>query len=113
MNLNWTLIGIAAANLTLSTAGDICAKLWGMPGGQKWLYIGMAINVFTIFSFMAVVRWGGLAVSSTVVLILTIVLNTLVGAFIFRESVAPTQWAGIALGVIAIVLVSGLVRFGQ
>jgi len=108
--MNWPLIAIAAINLTLSAAGDICAKLWGVTNSDKWFVIGLGINVLTIASFMGVIRYGSLSVAATFVLLLTIILNILIGVAIFGESVKTSQWFGIALGFVAVLFIAGVVK---
>ena len=108
MKINWLLIGIIAVNLIFSTLGDICAKLWGITNHQKWLYIGLALNLVTILAFMGIVRTGGLAIAATIVLIITIIIGVMVGHFVFGESIFFIQWVGIVLGLIAIPLILGI-----
>ena len=105
------LVGVIALNLIFSTVGDAMAKIWGITNHLLWLWVGLGINVFTIFFFMVAVKLGGLAVNTTIILILTIVLNVFVGFLIFHEKIAPVQWFGIALGLIAIVFVADLFKF--
>ncbi len=111
MKINWALIGIVAVNLTFSTLGDICAKLWGLTNNQKWFYIGLPINLVTIAAFMVIVRLGSLAITTTIVLILTIIINVFLGFIIFGEKVAFGQWLGILLGLAAIPLILGILKF--
>jgi len=60
---------------------------------------------------MLVVREGGLAVGSTIALLLTILSTVLIGFLIFKETVALGQWLGIGLGLIAIPLILGVIKF--
>ena|ERR1700722_5578144 len=108
--MNWPLVIVAIINLTLSTAGDVCAKLWGITNSNMWLAIGLGINIFTILSFMNVVRLGSLSIASTAVLVLTIILNVLIGVTIFHEGVKTSQWFGIALGLIAVLFIVGIIK---
>ncbi len=111
MKINWALVGFVVANLTFSTLGDVCAELWGVSGLINWFYIGLGINLFTMVSFMLVIRTGGLAITSAVVLILTIILNVSIGAIVFKEPILLQQWLGIALGIFAIFLILNLFKF--
>lgn len=113
MKINWVLLGFVALNLTFSTIGDICAKLWGLSNGHKWFYIGLAVNLITIAAFMAIVRLGGLAIATSVVLILTIMINVFLGYIIFHEKVTPGQWFGVGLGLIAILLILEVFKFNN
>jgi drug/metabolite transporter (DMT)-like permease len=102
MKTSWLLIGLLCLNLILATAGDTSAKLWAITPGHKWLWITLAISIFTTLTYMLVVRESGLAVGSTIMLLLTILSTCLIGFFVFQEQITGTQWIGIALGFVAI-----------
>ena len=106
------LIWAVIINLTFSTLGDVCAKIWGLTGNQRWFYIALPISLITIVAFLFIVRLGGLAIPTTVVLILTILINVLVGAVLFKESIMVQQWIGIALTLITIPLLLGMFSHG-
>jgi drug/metabolite transporter (DMT)-like permease len=108
MKPEWQLIAAILGNLTCSTIGDICAKLWGLTNDHKWFYIGLPINIVTIATFMVIVRLGGLAITTTVVLVLTIVINVTLGYALFKERVDPIQWVGIIVGILTIPLILGV-----
>lgn len=105
MNINWPIILIVATNLTFSVLGDICAKLWGIRNDQMWLWVGLMVNMMTVFAWMLIVRYAGLAIPTTVVLIITIILNVSLGFLVFHEKINPGQWLGIGLGLLSILLI--------
>lgn len=111
MNITWPIIAAVAVNLTFSTLGDICAKYWGMTNNQMWFYIGLPINIITIIAFMFIVKLGGLAIPTTIVLILTMVINVTFGYLMFKEQIHIGQWVGIVLGLSAILLILEVVKF--
>lgn len=106
MRLNWLLLTVMAFNLFFSTLGDVSAKLWGVTTNPKWLYFGFFINIMTVLTFMVVIRLGGLAIATAVVLLLTILINTIIGFAIFGEALSLSQWVGIGLALVAIALLS-------
>jgi drug/metabolite transporter (DMT)-like permease len=106
MRVDWILITVVASNLVCSTAGDVLAKLWGVTGNSQWFYIGMAVNVFTTFFFMAAIKQAGLAATTSVVLLLTIVINVTIGIVTFQETLTIRQWIGIAIGLVAILFIA-------
>jgi EamA domain-containing membrane protein RarD len=108
MKINWPIILAVAINLTFSTFGDISAKLWGLTSNQRWFYIGLPINIITIIAFMFIVRLGGLAIPTTIVLILTILINVILGFLLFKEVVSFEQFIGVGLAIIAIPLLLGI-----
>jgi len=108
--INWLLILIVLLNLGFAITGDICAKLWGVTNLSKWFYIGLGINIFTMITFMTIIRLGGLAITTAIVLLLTILLNVLIGFLVFHEKIYPLQWCGIGLGLIAIMLLLNLFK---
>jgi len=108
--MNPILVIFMLLNLTFSTIGDVCAKLWGTTNSQSWFYLGFAINTLTVLTFMTLIRIGGLAITTAVVLLLTVSINVVLGYFIFAERIEPTQWFGIGLGLIALCLILNVFR---
>ncbi len=110
MKINWLFIGFLALNFVLSTAGDTAAKVWAVNPGHKWLWITIALSAITSISFMLVIRQSGLAIGSTIMLLLTMVATFLIGFLVFKEHISTGQWVGIALGFIAILFLSKLIH---
>jgi drug/metabolite transporter (DMT)-like permease len=108
--MKWTLLGILAVNLIFATLSDTAVKMWAVHPGQKWFLIAFFINVLTFTSFAYVIKEGGLAVGSTVALLLTIFTTVCIGFFFFKEQVTMMQWFGIGLGLFSIALVLGLIK---
>ena len=108
MNVDWMLISVVALNLIFSTICDVFAKYWGITGNQEWLYAGLAVNLLTVFFYMYSIRLGGLAITTSIILLITISISVALGFFIFHEPVNTTQWVGIALAFIAVILISGI-----
>lgn len=107
--MNWLLIGVVALNLIFSTLSDVMAKYWGITNSNLWLWIGLAFNIPTVFFYMSAIRLGGLAITTTIMLVLTMTISVGLGYFIFHELVTPSQWLGIGAGIFSILLISGLV----
>jgi drug/metabolite transporter (DMT)-like permease len=108
--MNWLLIGVVALNLSFSTLSDIAAKYWGITNNNTWLYIGLVLNLPTVFFYMNAIRLGGLAITTPVILLLTIIISVTLGYLMFRESVTASQWLGIGIGIFSILLISGLLK---
>jgi drug/metabolite transporter (DMT)-like permease len=108
MNIPWPLIGVVVLNLIFSTTSDIFAKYWGITNNPVWLYSGLAVNVLTVFFYMYAIRLGGLAITTSVILLITIAISVAFGFFFFHEQVRPSQWIGIGVGFVAVVLISGI-----
>lgn len=108
--MNWLLIVVVLVNLTFSTFGDIVAKLWGITNNHKWFFIGLPINLVTIIFYMLIVKIAGLAIPTTIVLILTILISVILGFVIFKENIIFEQWIGLALALIAIPLLLGVFK---
>ncbi|HBZ73501.1 TPA: hypothetical protein DEO28_03255 [Candidatus Dependentiae bacterium] len=103
--MNWTLIGLLAVNLIFSTLADTAAKMWAVHAGYKWFFVALSISVVTFITFALVVREGGLAIGSTIALLLTIITTVCVGFFVFKEAVTLGQWLGIGLGLLSILFI--------
>lgn len=96
-------------NLTVSTIGDVLAKLSGTRGNDLFV-LGLVFNIMAIASFMFLIRIGGLAISPSIVLLLTILIDVLFGLFMFHEEIEMLQWVGIGMGVMAIMLISNIYK---
>ncbi len=107
--MNWLLITVIALNLAFSTLSDITAKYWGITNSNLWLYIGLILNIPTVFFYMSAIRLGGLAITIPIVLLLTIIISVALGYLMFHETVTGSQWLGIGIGIISILLISGLI----
>jgi drug/metabolite transporter (DMT)-like permease len=86
--INWFLIVIVTLNLTFSTISDIFAKYWGLTGNRNLLF-------------------AGLAITTSVILVITIAISVALGFLFFHEQVHASQWVGIAIGFVAVILISG------
>jgi drug/metabolite transporter (DMT)-like permease len=93
------------ANLTFSTLGDWLAKMWGITNNNTYLYIALAVSLATSYFYFATVKYGGLTVGPSVVLILTMCISVAMGYLLFHEEVSHIQWAGIALGLVSVILI--------
>jgi drug/metabolite transporter (DMT)-like permease len=108
MIIDWLLIEVVALNLFFSTFCDMCAKYWGITNNQNWLYAGLAINMITIFLYMYAVKLGGLAITTSVILLITMAISVSLGFFFFHEQIHLSQWMGIGVGFLAVILISGI-----
>jgi drug/metabolite transporter (DMT)-like permease len=108
MQIPWLLVGVVTLNLTFSTISDIFAKYWGITNNANWLYAGLAVNLLTVFFYMYAIRLGGLAITTSVILLITIAISVMFGFFFFHEHVSLSQWIGIGVGVVAVILISGI-----
>ncbi|MDB5204166.1 MAG: hypothetical protein JWP09_194 [Candidatus Taylorbacteria bacterium] len=108
MNINWLLIGVITLNLTFSTISDIMAKFWGITNNQIWLYTGLGVNVLTMFFYMYSIRLGGLAITTSIILLITLAISVALGFLFFHEPISVSQWIGIGVGFLAIILISGI-----
>ncbi len=109
--MNWPLVVAVIFNLTFSTLGDICAKMWGVSNSMYWFWIGLGVNIFTIIGFMTVVKLGGLGIATAIVLLLTLIINVSLGYLFFKEAISPVQWVGLVVGAIAILLLLDITKF--
>jgi drug/metabolite transporter (DMT)-like permease len=108
MNIPWLLIGVVSLNLVFSTICDVLAKYWGITNNPKWFYAGLAMNILTVAFYMYAIRLGGLVVTTSVILLITIAISVLLGFLFFHERVAVSQWVGIGVGLVAVALISGI-----
>jgi small multidrug resistance pump len=96
------LLGIAMA---VFLAASSCLRLYA-GGGAFWVLL-LALALYCVGNLMMVplMAANGLAVAMSVSAVLQLLLATLVGVTVFGERPFMVQWAGIVLGVAAVVLI--------
>lgn len=86
------------------TVGDIVMKKWVVDNNSFLFIIGLAIYlvglVFLAFSF----KYKNIAVASVLLVIFNVLSLLFVSWFYFREKISLLQLAGIALALIAVVI---------
>lgn len=65
------------------------------------------INLGTLFWLWSARRGMPLSQETVVFGMLNLVFETLAGILLFRERLAPVQWSGVALSLVAIALIGG------
>ena len=108
MGINWSLVAVVILNLFFSTVCDVFAKYWSITNNHNWLVAGLALNFVTVFFYMDLIRLGGLAITTSIILLITIAISVSLGFFLFHEQVHVSQWIGIGTGLLSVVLISGI-----
>ena len=108
--MNWLLIGLLGLNFVLSTASDSISKVWATHPGAKWAIITVGLSALTAVSWMLVVRRTGLAVGSSIMLLLTMISTVLIGLLIFKEQLTRGQGIGVVLGFTAALFLLNIIR---
>jgi drug/metabolite transporter (DMT)-like permease len=104
----FVLLGL---NFIFSASGDTLSKLWAThPGSKLWSSIVLACAVLAAFTWVLVVRRTGLAIGSSIMLLLTMIATVLAGLFIFKEQVTIGEGFGVILGVIAALFLLKIVQ---
>src|ERR1035437_3040215 len=98
-------IAVLALNLTLSTIAHVSTTVSRVTTNLNWFYIGLIFNILAVTTFTFLIRIGGLAVSTSIILLLTILINVLFGVLMFHENITYLQWIGIGTGFIAVILI--------
>jgi small multidrug resistance pump len=102
---------VTIAFSVIGVLGDYFLKLASareQPLRTGWFYIGFALYASTAFGWVFVMRHLKLATISVLYSVSMILLLTAVGVVMFRESLNYSELTGIALAVVALVL---LMRF--
>jgi multidrug transporter EmrE-like cation transporter len=111
MEKNWPAVVVTIGFSILGVAGDYFLKLASAsdrPLKSRWFYIGFAVYSSTAFGWVYVMRHLKLATIGVVYSVSMIVLLTLIGVTVFRESLGYAEIAGLILAIASLVL---LVRF--
>ena len=109
--MNWSLLGFLALNLAIALTGNALAKTWALDPTPRNFAWALGVGLFTVVSFMLVVRAGGLASGSSIALLLTLMGNIAIGVLFFQETISLGQWIGIVLGCVAACLILNVIKF--
>ncbi len=85
---------------------DILAKNWSMKGG--WLLAAGALVAYLLgntFWLFALKNGSGLAKGAVIFSIVSAVLAIGLGVFFYKEDLTKIQYAGVALGLLSLVLI--------
>ena len=94
------------ASTTVFMAANSALKVYAGNGGI-WMLVG-ALALFCVGNtlMVQVMRGEGLGVAIVLSAIFQMVAITLLAAVAFGERLAPLQWAGLALGVVAVAMIA-------
>lgn len=100
-------VGVALSlAATVTVAGDYFGKLWSIEQ-KPWIFcLAILLYASSGILYIPTLLKEGLIITSLIWTILTITGFLAVGVLIFHEQLTPVQWAGVAFGVLAIVLLS-------
>jgi glucose uptake protein len=95
---------LGAAMMVFLTASSILRRYVDLPA--LWLLL-LALALYTLGNLMMVrlMREGGMAVAVSVSAVLQLLMANMVAIAVFGERPTLTQFAGIALGAVAVVLI--------
>jgi drug/metabolite transporter (DMT)-like permease len=111
MNKTTLAVLVTVAFSVVGVLGDYFLKVASareQPLGTGWFYLGFALYASTAFGWVFVMRHLKLATISVLYSVSVILLLTVVGVVVFRESLNRSELAGIVLAIAALVL---LMRF--
>lgn len=99
-------LGWLVASTVVFMAANSALKIYA-SGGALWVLIG-ALALFCVGNtlMVQVMRGEGLGVAIVLSAIFQMVAITLLAAVAFGERLAPLQWAGLALGVVAVAMIA-------
>ncbi|HII14840.1 MAG TPA: hypothetical protein HA362_00845 [Nanoarchaeota archaeon] len=96
---------LIAATVVLEVIGDVLFKKWALGSRNLFLGIGLLVyftgTVFWAFSL----RYEYLSKAISVFSVLNLIIIALVGVLMFRENLSVINKAGIALGVLSVILI--------
>lgn len=94
------------ASTAVFMAANSALKLHASSGGT-WMLVG-ALALFCVGNTLMVhvMRGEGLGVAIVLSAIFQMVAITLLAALAFGERLAPLQWAGLALGIVAVAMIA-------
>ena len=96
------LIGLAVA---LEILGDIFFKKWSLENQNSLLVVGMIIYIIGTVFWAISLKYEYLSKAISVFTVLNLVVLTLVGVLYFKEDISLVNKAGIAFGILSVILV--------
>lgn len=94
------------ASTTVFMAANSALKVYAGNGGIWILVGGLALFCVGNALMVQVMRGEGLGVAIVLSAIFQMVAITLLAAVAFGERLAPLQWAGLALGIVAVAMIA-------
>jgi len=105
MTEKYIFLGLLLLAVILEVAADILFKKWTINGKNLLLYIGLAVYfVGTIFWALSL-RHDYLAKAISLFTVLNLIIIVGVGIFVFKEDISLINKAGIALGIVSVILI--------
>src|SRR4051812_10748547 len=111
MDKHWLAVAVTIGFSILGVCGDYFLKLASdseSPLRSRWFYVGFVVYSSTAFGWVYVMRHLKLATIGVVYSVSMIVLLTLIGVTVFRETLGYAEIAGLIMAVGSLIL---LVRF--
>ena len=104
--MSGAVLGWLVASTVVFMAANAVLKTYAVQGGF-WVLAG-ALALFCVGNtlMVQVMRGQGLGVAIALSVVFQMVAVTLLAMAAFGERPGPMQWAGIALGVVAVVLIA-------
>lgn len=104
--MSGAVLGWLAASTAVFMAANAALKTYAVQGGL-WVLAG-ALALFCVGNtlMVQVMRGQGLGVAIALSVVFQMVAISLLAMVAFGERPSPMQWAGIALGVVAVVLIA-------
>lgn len=99
------LFWLAGSTATFMVANS-ALKLYAAKGGVPMLMGALALFCLGNVLMIPVMRAGGLGLSLALSVVFQLVAVTVVALLVFGERPSPQQWAGVALGVVAVLLIA-------
>jgi multidrug transporter EmrE-like cation transporter len=103
--LKLLFFGLVAVAVALEIFGDVLFKKWSLGSGNALLYTGLLTYFAGSIFWAASLRYEFLSKAISVFTLLNLVIVALVGVMYFKEDLSYINKAGIALGVLSIILV--------
>ena len=96
---------VAAISL-LDLAGTLSAKMFYLHKNIWYLIITVIMFAGAGLTFALSLKYEGMAITNILWISLSIILVTLAGIFIFKESISPLQIVGLVLAAAGVILLN-------
>ncbi|TAK03821.1 hypothetical protein EPO34_01520 [Patescibacteria group bacterium] len=87
-------------------AGDYFGKLWSQKPSPALFAVALGWYLLSGFFYLPTLQREGLVITSVIWTVISTTGFLVIGLLLFNESLSPIQMAGVALGVVSLILLS-------
>ncbi len=105
LTTKFLFLGLILLATTLEVIGDVFFKKWSIIHNQSLLYIGIVLYGIGSMFWILSLKYELLSRAISIITILNLIAIVLIAVLYFKEDLSMINKVGIALGILAVVLI--------